>query len=106
MFSPKKIILLTSLLCLSFSLSLSQAIELENLDLIHAQGCKGCHKINESGGAFGPSLDGIGNRLLRKQIRQKIFYPKKNNPISKMPDSLHLTLQEKNILTDDIARLR
>ena len=106
MYIRNKIILLTALLCLSFSLSSSQAIELENLDLIHAQGCKGCHKINESGGTFGPSLDGVGDRLRRKQIRQKIFYPKRRNPSSKMPDSRHLTLQEKSTLTDDIARLR
>ena len=86
--------------------NLCHAEEITSLDLIHAQGCKGCHTINDVGGIFGPSLDGVGHRLSREQIRQKLIRSDSNQHPSLMPSSTHLTEDEINLLTDYITDLR
>jgi mono/diheme cytochrome c family protein len=75
-------------------------------DLIHAQGCKGCHTINNVGGVSGPSLDGVGNRLTREQIQQKLLKAEHNQHHSLMPSAKHLTKQEIKLLTDYLDGLR
>lgn len=106
MFSPKKASYLLSLFIFSASSIPSQAEEITIRDLIHAQGCKGCHIIEGTGGTFGPSLDKVGQRLPFEQIRQKLIDPKKGTSSSLMPDSRHLTEQELDLLTDFLAALR
>ena len=64
------------------------------LELIHAQGCKGCHFLNNSGGVIGPKLNDIGKRLSRKQILQKLIKNKTVEPSSTMPDFRHMTEQD------------
>jgi len=106
MFIPKKTsYLLTLFIFLAFSIP-SQAEEITIRDLIHAQGCKGCHIIEGTGGTFGPSLDKVGQRLPLEQIRQKLIDPKTGNSSSLMPDSRHLTEQELDRLTLFLSALR
>lgn len=62
MFIPKNELPAHALHLLAFSIP-SQAEEITIRDLIHAQGCKGCHIIEGTGGTFGPSLDKVGQRL-------------------------------------------
>ena len=76
------------------------------LDLIHTQGCKGCHNLAGQGGTLGPALDGVGNRLTHLQLRQKLVNPKKSKPESLMPDYSHLTITELELLTDFLFSLR
>ena len=92
--------------CFILSASPSSAEKPTAIDLIHAQGCKGCHSINGNGGILGPALDGIGLRLTHKQIRQKLISPKIGGHSSEMPDSRHLTEQEVDLMTDYLTRLR
>ena len=97
--------LLTLLIFSAFTIP-SQAEEITIRDLIHTQGCKGCHIIEGTGGTFGPSLDNVGQSLLREQLRRKLIDPKKGNSSSLMPDSRHLTEQELALLTDPRNRFR
>ena len=92
--------------CFILSASPSSAENPTAIDLIHAQGCKGCHSINNNGGILGPPLDEIGLKLTHKQIRQKLINPKTGNPSSVMPDSRHLSEQEVDLMTDYLTRLR
>jgi len=43
--------------------------------LLNANACLGCHMLGGSGGAVGPSFDGIGGRLSADQIREAILDP-------------------------------
>ena len=43
--------------------------------LIAEKGCVGCHTIAGTGGAVGPSFDGIGGRLSAERIRRAILLP-------------------------------
>lgn len=86
--------------------SLSHATEMEAMNLIHIQGCKGCHGLDGKGGTLGPVLDGVGSRLTEEQLKQKLINPKKSKPTSVMPDYRHLSTSELQLLTDYLAHLR
>ena len=43
--------------------------------LITEKGCIGCHTMDGTGGAVGPSFDGIGRRLSAEQLRRAILEP-------------------------------
>ena len=86
--------------------SLSYAAEMKAMDLIHIQGCKGCHSLDGRGGTLGPVLDGVGSRLTWEQLKQKLVNPKNNKPTSVMPDYRHLSTSELQQLTDYLAHLR
>lgn len=98
--------LLLAFIYFIMSTSTSYAEDTTALDLIHIQGCKGCHRMNAQGGTSGPALDGIGKRLTYEQIKQKILNPKKNKSTSTMPDYRHLTPIELDQLIDYLAHLR
>ncbi|MFN2399955.1 MAG: cytochrome c [Gemmatimonadaceae bacterium] len=44
-------------------------------DLYKEKGCIGCHQLGGTGGAVGPSFDGIGRRLSAEAIRRGILFP-------------------------------
>ncbi|MEE9165134.1 MAG: cytochrome c, partial [Nitrospinota bacterium] len=48
-------------------------------------GCIGCHAKRGFGGASGPDLSGVSNRLDAQQIWKIIKYPSSIKPGSKMP---------------------
>jgi mono/diheme cytochrome c family protein len=48
---------------------------MEPMALINEKGCIGCHTIGGTGGAVGPSFDGIGARLNAERIRRAILLP-------------------------------
>jgi mono/diheme cytochrome c family protein len=106
MLNQKTFILMFLLISFSAATSLCHAETISSLDLIHAQGCKGCHAINAVGGISGPSLDGVGNRLSREQIRRKLLDSKNNRHPSIMPSSSHMTEHEIDLLTDYLVNLR
>ncbi|BCA78827.1 c-type cytochrome [Desulfuromonas sp. AOP6] len=62
--------------------------------LINAQGCKGCHSLEGSGGNRGPALDAVGRRLDASQIERQLLNPKANNPDSIMPSMTHLSADD------------
>ncbi len=47
--------------------------------------CLGCHRLEGSGGAIGPSLDGVGERLSREFILRVIVEPQSVRPGTSMP---------------------
>lgn len=59
-------------------------------ELLNAQGCKGCHRFEGSGGNRGPDLTHIGERLSVAQIRQHLQDPRSRKPDSAMPPFDHL----------------
>ena len=95
-----------TLVCFIASVGTGYSDDAAALDLIHAQGCKGCHKLDTKGGVLGPALDGVGNRLTHLQLRQKLLNPKKSKPDSIMPDYRHLTSTELELITDFLFSLR
>ena len=96
MFYKKYSFFLIALSCFIIWTSLSYAAEMKAMDLIHIQGCKGCHSLDGRGGTLGPVLDGVGSRLTWEQLKQKLVNPKNNKPTSVMPDYRHLQLQNFN----------
>jgi nitric oxide reductase subunit C len=54
--------------------------------IILAKACTACHKIKGVGGAIGPDLNGVTQRLDRETLRQRLQNPKAVNPESVMPN--------------------
>jgi cbb3-type cytochrome oxidase cytochrome c subunit len=52
-----------------------------------ANGCKGCHKIADAGGATGPNLTKVGAdpKHTAKWLEDAVVNPKSHNPDSAMP---------------------
>lgn len=92
--------LLVSLLLLT---TLAGADESTARRLINAQGCKGCHSLEGSGGNRGPALDGVGRRLEADQIEQQLLNPKARNPDSIMPGMTHLSAEDFRALVDFLS---
>ena len=95
-----------TLICFIASGGTSYTDDTSVLDLMHIQGCKGCHTLDDTGGTFGPALDGVGSRLSHLQLRQKLIKPKESVPTSRMPDYRHLTTTELELLINHLASLR
>lgn len=53
--------------------------------LVQKFACAACHKMNGAGGALGPTLDGVVERMGRDNVIRKILEPTFNNPSSSMP---------------------
>lgn len=68
------------------------------LRLINAQGCKACHRINQSGASIGPDLEKVGSRLSREQLRGKLVNPQKTHAAGRIADFSHLQSQELDAL--------
>jgi mono/diheme cytochrome c family protein len=98
--------ILLVLSCFMTWTSLSYTAEMKVMDLIHIQGCKGCHSLDGKGGTLGPELDGVGSRLTWEQLKQRLVNPKKQKPPSAMPDYRHLSTSELQLLTDYLTQLR
>jgi menaquinol-cytochrome c reductase cytochrome b/c subunit len=76
----------------------------EGKEVTASSGCLGCHKIGENGGALGPNLTDIGNRLGREAIARTLV-----NPTSPMPSYQSLrdeNPEQFNQLVDYVASLK
>lgn len=76
-------------------------------ELIDASGCKGCHRLNGTGGNVGPALDGVGRRLTLEQLRQALVAPRagrKNTAM--MPSFGHLPKSDLQALTKYLKTLK
>ncbi|MCP3176785.1 cytochrome c [Desulfuromonas sp. KJ2020] len=91
------------LLCLLLLPALTGADEGTARRLINAQGCKGCHSLEGSGGNRGPALDGVGRRLTADQIERQLLNPKARNPDSIMPRMTHLSAENLKALVDFLS---
>ena len=96
----------TTLVCSITSAGTGYTDDTVAMSLLHVQGCKSCHTLDDKGGTLGPVLNGVGNRMTHEQLKQKLLNPKKTTPTTLMPDYRHLTPTELELLTDYLARLR
>lgn len=67
--------------------------------LLNSQGCKACHRIEEAGASTGPSLEKVGNRLTREQLRARLVNPQKLHATGRIADFSHLQNHEIEALT-------
>lgn len=67
--------------------------------LLNSQGCKACHRIEEAGAVTGPSLEKVGSRLTREQIRARLANPEKRHATGRIGDFSHLQPSELDALT-------
>lgn len=67
--------------------------------LLNSQGCKACHRIEEAGARTGPSLEKVGNRLTREQLRARVVNPQKQHATGRIADFSHLQNHEIEALT-------
>lgn len=82
-------------------------LESRGRDLINSAGCKGCHRLHGTGGTLGPAFDGMGNRLSRKQLRQKLIHPQAGKKgSSMMPSYAHLSQSDLKTLVDYLKSLK
>jgi mono/diheme cytochrome c family protein len=75
-------------------------------ELSKSLGCKGCHKIEGSGGNLGPALDGVGKRMKAEQLRKQLVEPKSLNPKSIMPAQTKLPAADLQALIDYMQSLK
>ncbi|MBE0598755.1 MAG: c-type cytochrome [Desulfuromonadales bacterium] len=69
-------------------------------ELIASLGCKGCHKLDGSGGTVGPDLAKVGSRMNEARLRQQLLDPKAINPKSMMPSYQHLPEKDIEAMVD------
>lgn len=74
--------------------------------LLNSQGCKGCHRLGDDGGTFGPDLQGVGKRLTPEQLRQQLLDPRSRHRQGIMPAFNHLSAAAIDALVDFLAGLR
>ncbi|WP_305042652.1 c-type cytochrome [Geoalkalibacter sp.] len=97
-----------ALACL-FALAAATQVSAEDArgrELLNALGCKACHQLEGSGGALGPALDGVGQRLGAEQINKQITEPASANPSTMMPSYAHIPEEDLKALVDFLATLK
>lgn len=75
--------------------------------LFQSQGCIGCHRVNNTGGTFGPDLSGEGlSGRSRDWLTIQIRNPKAHFPNTVMPTFASLSDKEVNDLVDYLLSLK
>ncbi len=59
--------------------------DIDGMALVQKFACAACHKLNGTGGALGPTLDNVVDKMGRENVARKILEPTFNNPSSSMP---------------------
>lgn len=101
--------LLFTLLFLALTLpcaARAEDLEAQARELINALGCKGCHPFNGQGGNLAPSLNEVGARLSKEEIRAWLIAPKNQRPDSLMPSFRHVPAEDIEILVRYLAGRR
>ncbi len=60
-------------------------LSLTGPELLHRNGCRGCHKIGGAGGTIGPDLREVFERRSEDWVRVQIQTPREHNPKTVMP---------------------
>jgi ubiquinol-cytochrome c reductase cytochrome b subunit len=98
--------MLAVLLSCTLAVPAFAADEARARELVKSLGCKGCHQLDGAGGSIGPSLDGLGKRMDREQIRTELTEPKADDPKSSMPSYQSLSAADLQALVDFLAARR
>jgi cbb3-type cytochrome oxidase cytochrome c subunit len=91
-------------LILACGLSAAPAQEAAAPDLARRLGCFACHGQGRDYPA--KSLEGVGARLSRAQLRVALAQPRKLHPGAKMPSYAYLPVAERQALVDFLANLK
>ena len=75
-------------------------------ELVNSLGCKGCHKVGDSGGTLGPALNDIGKQMTAEQLRQKLVNPKAGAPQSIMPSFQRLPEEDLQAMVSYLQTLK
>jgi ubiquinol-cytochrome c reductase cytochrome b subunit len=87
-------------LCLS---SVTEAASKQE-DIIPMLGCRACHQLNGKGGQIGPILDGIGQRMSRRELEQRLMSHEATEPKQHMPRYDYLFEPEWQQLLDSLEQ--
>lgn len=88
------------------SVPVSSASVFAGQQFFQAQGCDTCHKIKGQGGAVGPDLTDVGNRLSREKLTQ-LIQALRSGKSDKMPPLPPDTTDEQiNNLVDYLLMLK
>lgn len=83
------------------------AVEKAGHDLIMAQGCVVCHRIDGAGGTIGPDLSAEGLKGRSRQwLSDQLSNPKSHNPSSIMPPLVSLSRDKVGQLIDYLLSLK
>lgn len=77
----------------------------EGRRVFEAARCGACHSVGETGNRRG-SLDGVGSRLGREELRRWILEPRTIDPSVRKPSYDHLGGEELEALLDYLESLR
>jgi cytochrome c2 len=76
------------------------------LTLIHALGCKGCHRIQEDGGSLAPDLTQVGSRLTADQINSQLTAHTDTRTKGFMPSYSSLAQEDLELISKYLYNLR
>ncbi|MCD4689544.1 MAG: cytochrome c [Desulfuromonadaceae bacterium] len=76
----------------------------KSAEIIPMLGCRACHQLNGKGGQLGPNLSGIGQRMTRRDLRQKLMAQNEANVERHMPSYHYLFESERQQLLDSLEQ--
>lgn len=91
---------------ITISLCLSSATEAWSKpeDIIAMLGCRACHRLNGEGGQTGPTLQGIGQRMNRRELEQLLTSHDAAENERHMPRYDYLFESERELLLDSLEQ--
>lgn len=102
-----KILLLLSILAQGpLPCSAAEDTEEPARNLLHALGCKGCHRLQGEGASLAPELDHIGSRLTHSQIEQHLIAHTTPDKGAFMPSYNTTSPAELKLLSDYLYNLQ
>lgn len=74
-------------------------------DIMAMLGCRACHLFNGRGGQIGPTLQGIGQRIERRELEQLLTSRDATDSEHHMPRYYYLFESERKLLLDSLEKL-
>ncbi len=92
---------------ITMALCFSSATEAASkpVDIIAMLGCRACHRINGSGGQIGPILQGIGQRMDRRELEKLLTSHDATGSKHHTPRYDYLFESERKQLLDSLEQL-
>lgn len=93
-------------LYLGFFLCLSSTVDGSSNpgEIIPMLGCHACHQLSDKGGQLGPNLSGIGQRMTRQELRQRLMSHHETDAKHHMPRYDYLFESEWQQLLDNLEK--
>jgi hypothetical protein len=91
---------------LAGSFSGAQAYGPQGAELAGRLACLACHSLEQQGGKLAKPLDGVGARLIPRELGIAIAYPRQLHPQAKMPSYAYLPPVEQEVLVKFLETLK